>query len=40
MTTKDVSKQILELKLKHHLSVKDKLKLQRLQQKMSELTKK
>lgn len=40
MTTKDVSKQILELKLKHPLSVKDKLKLQRLQQKMSELTKK
>ena len=40
MTTKDVNKQILELKLKHPLSVKDKLKLQRLQQKMSELTKK
>ena len=40
MTTKDVSKQILELKLKHPLSVKDKLKLQRLQKKMSELTKK
>ena len=40
MTTKDISKQILELKLKHPLSVKDKLKLQRLQQKMSELTKK
>ena len=36
MTTKDISKRILELKLKHPLSVKDKLKLQRLQQQLNE----
>lgn len=31
----DVIKQIIELKLKHPLSEKDKLKLQKLQQKLN-----
>lgn len=35
MTTEEIKKEIIRLKLKHPLSVKDKLKLQKLQQKLS-----
>ncbi len=35
MTITEIQDKILELKLKHPLSTKDKLKLQRLQQKLN-----
>tara|TARA_B100001093_G_scaffold518973_1_gene605831 strand:+ start:1608 stop:1730 length:123 start_codon:yes stop_codon:yes gene_type:complete len=36
MTIKEIRKRILELKLKYPLSVKEKLELQKLQQKLSD----